>query len=152
MTALPARLLAFRDAAESTNDDEGNDGRATYVPDSLQTFRQTMEEAAAALSGREAVHQVNWHEDDKNEWTDVSDPSIFNGPSWTHRTLYTTPQGDGVVVLVPREPTETMLEAALRLQGDDAFFAKAPAVLSAFAKIYRAMIAAAPSAKGVANG
>ena len=65
------------------------------------------------------------------------------------RLSLTTPQsGDGVVV--PREPTEAMLDAALRLQGDDAFLAKAPAVLSAFGKIYRAMIAAAPSAKGVA--
>lgn len=55
MTTLPDRLLAFRDAAESTNDDEGNEGCATYVPVSLQTFRDAMDEAAAALSGGEAV-------------------------------------------------------------------------------------------------
>lgn len=46
---------------------------------------------ACEWHGREAVHQVNWHEDGKNEWADVSDPSIFDGPGWTHRTLYTTP-------------------------------------------------------------
>lgn len=55
MTTLPDRLLAFRDAAESTNDDEGNEGCATYVPVSLQIFRDAMDEAAAALSGGEAV-------------------------------------------------------------------------------------------------
>ena len=49
---------------------------------------------------------------------------------------------DGMV-LVPREPTVTMLDAALKLQGDDAFLARAPAVLSAFVKIYKAMLAAA---------
>lgn len=54
MTTLPDRLLAFRDAAESTNDDEGNEGCATYVPVSLQIFRDAMDEAAAALSGGEA--------------------------------------------------------------------------------------------------
>jgi len=48
-------------------------------------------------------------------------------------------------VLVPIKPTDGMLEAALRLQGDDAFLAKAPAVVSAFVKIYKAMLAATPT-------
>jgi hypothetical protein len=46
--------------------------------------------------------------------------------------------------LVPMEPTDAMVNAALRLQGDDAFIAKAPALISALVKIYKAMLAAAP--------
>lgn len=49
---------------------------------------------------------------------------------------------------VPVVPTEAMLDAALRLQGDDAFQAKAPALMSALLKIYVAMVKAAPSADG----
>jgi hypothetical protein len=46
--------------------------------------------------------------------------------------------------LVPIEPTDAMVDATLRLQGDDAFIAKAPALISALVKIYKAMLAAAP--------
>lgn len=55
--------------------------------------------------------------------------------------------GNAGWVLVPPEPTEVMLNAALKLQGDDAFLARAPAVLSAFVKIYKAMIANVGGAK-----
>lgn len=50
--------------------------------------------------------------------------------------------------MVPVVPTEAMLDAALRLQGDDAFFAKAPALMSALFKIYTAMVKAAPDYAG----
>lgn len=50
--------------------------------------------------------------------------------------------------LVPVEPTDLMFKAALRLQGEDAAVAAAPALLSALLKIYRAMLAASPSAPG----
>jgi hypothetical protein len=46
--------------------------------------------------------------------------------------------------LTPMEPTDAMVNAALRLQGDDAFIAKAPALISALMKIYKAMLTAAP--------
>jgi hypothetical protein len=48
-------------------------------------------------------------------------------------------------VLVPREPTPEMLDSALRIHGDGAFFAKAPSLVSALIKIHKAMLAAAPS-------
>lgn len=135
MTApLPARLLAFRDAAESTNDDEGNDGRATYVPVSLQTFRQTMEEAAAALSGREGRCKtvIVYGDRGPEEREPVED-------------YYTTPQpGDGwnatdddVRAWLARHDHEGMSLTDARSMFDDARSAH--------------MLAAAPSAKGVAK-
>ena len=50
--------------------------------------------------------------------------------------------------LVPVVPTEAMIDAALRLQGEDAFFAKAPALMSALFKIYTAMVKASPAPDG----
>lgn len=208
---LPDRLLAFRDAAESTNDDEGNDGRATYVPVSLQTFRQTMDEAAAALSGREAVAFAVYAHSDETGGAVMIDDYIgtmrvvrdrvmekarregFNGDfvqrmaelGWWLQPLYTTPQpGDGVVV--PREDVSLaaqMLtwgmeegltvkqEEDVRQQAEKLFaYAAAPSASPSSTHRYEGNEhgwckqcgyaehvelqhgAAAPSAKGVANG
>lgn len=64
--------------------------------------------------------------------------------------LYTaTPPAAGVPdgwKLVPVEPTQEMLDTALRVHGDEAFIAKAPALVSALVKIHKAMLSAAPEA------
>lgn len=45
--------------------------------------------------------------------------------------------------LVPIEPTQEMIGTALRVHGDEAFIAKAPALVSALVKIHKAMLSAA---------
>lgn len=157
---LPDRLLAFRDAAESTKDDEGNDGRATYVPVSLQTFRQTMEEAAAALSGREAVAH-RWKRDGEvvGPWIDGTPTenqlkamdACAPVAAWTYELAYSappTPQpGDGVVV--PREDVSLAAQMLTWGMEEGLTVKQEEDVRQQAEKLFA--YAAAPSAKGVAE-
>ena len=159
MTSLPARLLALHARLDAKLG-------AGFIDDVTPDEMASLTEAAAALSGREAV--ACQFQDREGEWRNFAndkhrDDTIADG-SWPIRWLYTTPQpGDGVVVPrwlleqvygMAREGCEVPNVGYRWCERIDSIMhgAEPESEYAAWARPLPAKFPAAPSAKGGANG